>query len=644
MPKRISRRKTYEKDAKKAVFLTSLRLAGLGFLFFSFLAAASFLYFAKDLPRPERFSEHEVAESTKVFDRTGKILLYEMYGEEKRTVIALERVPPHLKNAIIATEDSKFYTHFGIDPAAILRSIAADIKLGAPKYGGSTISQQLIRSSYLSISKTVARKVKEIILALELERRYSKEQILGFYLNQVPFGNNAYGVEAASQTYFGKSVEDVSLPEAAVLAALIQKPSYFGDIDKNKDELLERKDYVLRRMYQDGHISQTDKEEAQRQVIVFRDLRHSIKAPHFVLYVRDYLLAAYGEDFLKENGLKVVTSLDWNIQQVAEKTVRDGAERNKLLNAYNAALVAISPKTGEILAMVGSKDYFAEPQGCSAGRGCKFDPQVNVATFSIGRQPGSAFKPFVYATAFNKGYTDATIVVDEPTNFGVFGGKEYAPQNYDGRFRGPVTLRGALAQSLNVPSVKVLAYLAGLQDSIKTAQAMGITTLNRPPSYYGLSLVLGGGEVRLLDMVSAYGAFANDGMRIPPVSIIKIEDQYGTVLEENKKNPEKILPEKTARLVNSVLSDNNARAPVFGSRSDLYVPGYQVAAKSGTTQDFKDGWLIGYTPSIVAGVWAGNNNGEEMSKDPAVVTAGPMWRIFMERVLPLYPRETFPTI
>ena len=249
MPKRISRRKTYEKDAKKAVFLTSLRLAGLGFLFFSFLAAASFLYFAKDLPRPERFSEHEVAESTKVFDRTGKILLYEMYGEEKRTVIALERVPPHLKNAIIATEDSKFYTHFGIDPAAILRSIAADIKLGAPKYGGSTISQQLIRSSYLSISKTVARKVKEIILALELERRYSKEQILGFYLNQVPFGNNAYGVEAASQTYFGKSVEDVSLPEAAVLAALIQKPSYFGDIDKNKDELLERKDYVLRQFY-----------------------------------------------------------------------------------------------------------------------------------------------------------------------------------------------------------------------------------------------------------------------------------------------------------------------------------------------------------------------------------------------------------
>ena len=200
------------------------------------------------------------------------------------------------------------------------------------------------------------------------------------------------------------------------------------------------------------------------------------------------------------------------------------------------------------------------------------------------------------------------------------------------------------ARSLNVPSVKVLAYLAGLQDSIKTAQAMGITTLNRPPSYYGLSLVLGGGEVRLLDMVSAYGAFANDGMRIPPVSIIKIEDQYGTVLEENKKNPEKILPEKTARLVNSVLSDNNARAPVFGSHSDLYVPGYQVAAKSGTTQDFKDGWLIGYTPSIVAGVWAGNNNGEEMSKDPAVVTAGPMWRIFMERVLPLYPRETFPTI
>jgi membrane carboxypeptidase/penicillin-binding protein len=321
--------------------------------------------------------------------------------------------------------------------------------------------------------------------------------------------------------------------------------------------------------------------------------------------------------------------------------VKEGAERNKIFQAYNAALVALDPKTGEILAMVGSKDYFGKPEGCAPGKGCLFDPQVNIATYSIGRQPGSAFKPFVYATAFKKGYTDKTIVVDEPTNFGIYGGKPYMPQNYDGRFRGPVTLRSALAQSLNVPSVKVLAYLAGLEDSIKTAQEMGISTLTNPPSYYGLSLVLGGGEVKLLDMVSAYGVFATEGLRIPPTGIKRIEDQHGTILEENRKNPERVLESRVARLINDILSDNPARAPIFGVSSSLYIPGYQVAAKSGTTQDFKDGWVIGYTPSLVVGVWAGNNNGTPMSKDPAVITAGPIWNQFMQTALLRYPIEKF---
>jgi len=640
MPRRIVSRKTFGLNIKS---ILSWIASFFALAIFLFILGVAFIFFysLRDLPRPEDFTEKKLVESTKIYDRTGEVLLYELYGEEKRTVVPYENIPDHLKKAIIATEDSKFYRHFGIDPRAILRSLIADLRIGKPVYGGSTITQQLIRSSYLTTRKSLKRKIREIVLALELELRYSKDEILFFYLNQVPFGNNTYGVEAASQTYFAKPVKDITLPEAAVLAAIIQKPSYYGDLPKNLDKLLERKNYVLERMAEEHYITVEEKERAQKEEIKFQDISQSLRAPHFVLYVRDQLLEKYGEDFLKENGLKVVTTLDWKLQQLAEKVVKEGAERNKIFNAHNAALVALDPKTGEILAMVGSKDYFGKSEGCSADHGCLFDPQVNIATYYIGRQPGSAFKPFVYATAFKKGYTDKTIVVDEPTNFGIYGGKPYIPQNYDGRFRGPVTLRAGLAQSLNVPSVKVLAYLAGLEDSIKTAQEMGVSTLTKPPSYYGLSLVLGGGEVKLLDMVSAYGVFATEGLRVPPTGIKRIEDQHGNILEENRKNPERVLESRVARMINDILSDNQARAPIFGISSSLYIPGYQVAAKSGTTQDFKDGWVIGYTPSLVVGVWAGNNNGTPMTKDPAVITAGPIWNQFMQAALLNYPIEKF---
>lgn len=639
MPKRIVSRKKVGPHAKSPL-LWVVSFFGWGILLGVIGGTFLFFYFLGDLPRPEDFNEKKLVESTKIYDRTGEILLYEMYGEEKRTVIPFDEIPDHLKKAIIATEDSNFYRHFGIDPRALIRSLIADIRIGKPMYGGSTITQQLIRSSYLTAKKSVRRKVREIVLALELELRYSKDDIFFFYLNQVPFGNNAYGVEAASQTYFAKPVKDISLPEAAVLAAIIQRPSFYGD-PQNRNDLLARKNYVLERMQEEGYITQEEKEAAQRQEIAFQAIRQSLRAPHFVLYVRDYLLEKYGEDFLKENGLKVFTTLDWKLQQLAEKVVKDGAERNKAFNAHNAALVALNPKNGQILAMVGSKDYFGKSEGCTPGYGCLFDPQVNVATYYIGRQPGSAFKPFVYATAFKKGYKENTIVVDEPTNFGIYGGKPYMPQNYDGRFRGPVTLKAALAQSLNVPSVKVLAYLAGLEDSIKTAQEMGISTLTKPPSFYGLSLVLGGGEVKLLDMVSAYGVFAQEGLKASPSAILRIEDQQGNILEENNKTPERVLETRVARMINDILSDNNARAPVFGPNSSLYIPGYQVAAKSGTTQDFKDGWVIGYTPSLVVGVWAGNNNSAPMSKDPAVITAGPIWQQFMIEALWNFPKENF---
>ncbi len=554
----------------------------------------------------------------------------------------MSEVPEHLKKAAIATEDANFYYHFGIDLHGIIRAFLIDLKIKEPAYGGSTIPQQLIRSTFFSTEKTIGRKIREIVLALELDRRYSKDQILEWYLNQIPFGQNCYGVEAASQSYFQKSVSEISTAEAAALTALIRAPSYLSPYGEYKDELLARKDYVLDRMVQENYLTKEDAESAKKEDLKFAN-PSSIKAPHFVLYIiENYLKPEYGEnlDFLKEKGLKVYTSLDWRLQELAEKAVKEGMETNKNYNAYNAALVAIDPKTGQILAMVGSADWFADPypEGCLPGKNCLFEPKFNAA-IGIGRQPGSAFKPFVYATAFKKGFNDKTTVVDEETNFGVWGGKEYIPQNYDGKFRGEVSLRQALGQSLNVPSVKVLLNLAGLEDSVKTAEDLGITTL-KPP--FGPSIVLGGWEVKLLEMVSAYGVFAADGLKAPLSSILKIEDNQGNILKENKKTAKRVLEEEPTRLVNDILSDNEARTPMFGPRSHLYFEDHQVAAKTGTTEDFRDAWAIGYTPSIVVGVWVGNNNNAPLTKrQPAATVAGPIFHSLMEGTFSKYPKEEF---
>ena len=636
MPRRKFYRKIYQKNKKREKrgrFVLILKFFGYFVLFFAFLFLFLFVYYAKDLPRPEKFTERQLIQSTKIYDRTGKILLYEIYGEEKRTWVPLEVIPNYLREAVISTEDANFYQHFGVDLKGMVRAVLADLKIGKPVYGGSTIPQQLIRSTFLSIQKTAERKTREIILALELDRRYSKDQILEWYLNQVPFGQNTYGVEAASQTYFKKSVSGLSLAEIATLTALIRAPSQLSPYEEEgRAELLSRKDYVLDRMTKEGYISQAEKEIAEKEEIEFAKILQPIEAPHFVMYVKEYLEKKYGEDFLKEKGVRVYTSLDWELQEWAEKVVKEGAEINKNYRAYNASLVAIDPKTGQILAMVGSANYFGDPfpQDCLPGKNCLFEPYPNVAIRN--RQPGSAFKPFVYATAFKKGYDEKTIVIDEETNFGT-PENPYIPQNYDGLFRGPVTLRQALAQSLNVPSVKVLANFAGLKDSIQTAKDLGITTLTKPPSFYGLPLVLGGGEVKLLEMVSAYGVFASEGSHVPPVSILKIEDSSGNIIEENKKTPKMVLEPEIASLINNILSDNETRAPMFGSRSVLYFEDYEVAAKTGTTQNYKDGWVIGYTPSIVTGVWVGNNDGSPMRKEPGVVLAGPIWRRFMEKAL-----------
>lgn len=643
MAERRFYRKIFKKNKKKRIIFWIL-IFFVSFFILMFLSGLGvFIYYAKDLPRPEKFTERAFVQSTKIFDRTGKNVLYELYGEEKREIVSLNEISDYLKQAVIATEDANFYTHHGIDIWGILRAFKLNFNLGKPTYGGSTISQQLIRSTFLTLEKSIERKVKEIILTLELERRYSKDQILEWYLNQVPIGINLYGVQSASKTYFNKPAKDLTIAEAAILAASIKAPSYYSPFGNHVEELLGRKDYVIDRMVQEGYLTQGQAEEAKKQEIVFAKTAQTIKAPHFVFYVQEYLFETYGQNFLEQEGYRVYTTLDWDLQQAAEKVIEDNTERIKKYNANNASLVAMDPKTGEVLAMVGSLDWFGEPypEDCTPGKNCRFDPKLNVATYRIGRQPGSAFKPFVYVTAFQKGYDDEYVVVDELTNFGVWGDSEYIPQNYDGKFRGEVTLRQALAQSLNIPSIKVLLYLAGLQESIDTARKCGLTTLKESASYYGPAIVLGGGEVKLLDMVSAYGVFAAEGMRYPLVSILKIEDSRGNIIEENKKTPRRILEQEAVRILNSILSDNEARAPIFGYNSSMYIPDYQVAAKTGTTNNYRDAWTIGYTPNFAAGVWVGNNNNAPMEPKASATIAGPIWKAFMLEALLKFPKQDF---
>ncbi len=633
---------------KKSVVIAAFIALGLAGVVFSYSTV-------KDLPRPERITERAVVESTKIYDRTGEVLLYEIHGEEKRTILALEEIPGYVKQATIAAEDAEFLQHHGINLRGVLRALVKNILRGDPYYqGGSTITQQLVKNSILSPERTYARKIREVILAVLIEQKYSKDEILEWYLNQIPYGSNAYGIEAAAQTYFAKSAKDLSVAEAAILASLPKAPTYYSPYGSHRDELFGRQTWVLNRMQQAGIISASEAERAKKEKLSLLPPAQNIRAPHFVFFVKEYLTEKYGEEFVERGGLKVITSLDWGLQEEAEKIVREGAEYNeKLVRAYNASLVAVDPKTGDILAMVGSRDYWAAPMpdGCIPGQTCKFDPHVNVARRA--RQPGSAFKPFVYATAFKKGYTPETVLFDVATEFNPLCNPDgtpgplvkeekdcYHPQDYDGTFRGPVSLRRALAQSLNVPSVKLL-YLAGVKNSMETAKSLGISTLT-DPDRYGLSLVLGGAEVTLLEMTSAFGVFATDGILHPLSAILRVENSKGVKLEEKKEASLPALDTEIARTINDVLSDNDARIPVFSPRSSLYFPGRPVAAKTGTTQDFRDAWIIGYTPSLAAGVWVGNSDNAPFDTGGlSIMVAGPLWRKFMEFALSKTPPEDF---
>jgi 1A family penicillin-binding protein len=586
--------------------------------------ALLFMYYSASLPDPNKLLERSVAESTKIFDRDGG-LLYEVHGEFKRTLIPLDQIPKTAQQAAIAVEDKDFYKHGGISLTGIARSVIIDVLTGSKSQGGSTITQQFVKNAVLSKEKRFSRKLKEIILSLEIEARFSKDDILKLYLNEIPYGRNAYGIQAASQTYFNKNAPELTLAESAYLAALPQAPTYYNPFGPNREALEDRQKHILNLMKEQGYITQQQQDDALQEKIVFQAPKDKITAPHFVFYVQDYLAKKYGEKAIQEGGLKVYTTLDPRLQEIGERVVREGAQKALSKNAHNAGLVAIDPKTGQILAMVGSKDYFAdsEPVGCISGKTCTFEPQVNVATAQ--RQPGSSFKPYAYVTAFSKehGYSPASPLFDVVTNFG-----NYTPRNFSGGQIGPVTMRKALAGSLNIPAVKTLA-LVGVENVTETAHNLGITT---PLADCGLSLVLGGCEVRLVDHVAAYSVLANGGAKNEKTPIMKVIDNQGKTLEEYQQNEQRVLDPQAVYLLTSIMSDNQARSYVFGGNSPLTISGRPVAAKTGTTNDFKDGWTLGFTPSLAAGVWTGNNNGQSLKAD-AVVVAGPIWNAFMREAL-----------
>ncbi len=592
------------------------------------------------IPDFRSLENRKIENSTQIYDKTGKVLLYDIHNDIRRTTVPFEEMGVNIKNATIAIEDSEFYNHNGIRISSIIRALIANFFSTGRTQGGSTITQQLVKNTLLTQERSYTRKIKEWVLAIKIDAALSKDKILEEYLNENPYGGNIYGIQEASRAYFNKSALDLTLAEAAYLSAIPQSPTLLSPYRNNRDKLDARKNLVLSRMYDLDFITEEQYEQAKNEVVMFIPQSNTgIKAAHFVFFIKDYIEEKYGADLVERGGLKVTTTLDYELQAKGEEIVKEGALKNeKEWNGKNASLVALDPRTGQILTMIGSRDYFDK----------EIDGNYNVTTAL--RQPGSSFKPFIYATAFNKGFTPETVLFDVPTEFQTtcspYGkalpGRNqsdcYSPQNYDGKFRGPMSLRNALAQSINIPAVK-LFYLSGLRDSLKTAEDMGISSLT-DISRYGLTLVIGGGEVSLLDITSAYGVFANNGIRNPYTGILKIEDIDGNVLEEYEPTGREVLPKNTALTISDILKRDDSRTPTFGANSVLNIAGKDVAVKTGTTNNNKDAWTIGYSPNIAVGVWAGNNDNKAMKKGGSAL-AGPIWNKFITEALKTLPDERF---
>lgn len=609
--------KVYAKTRKKRYFSLVI------ILLLVFLGTLSYFFILKDLPSPTRLSNPtNNPQSSQIYDRSGKPL-YTIYASKNRTPIPLNEIPKNVQNATIAIEDKDFYKHGAIDVRGITRAFIANLT-GKPIQGGSTLTQQLIKSSLLSPERTVQRKVKEIVLAFVTEVLYSKTQILDMYLNQIPYGGTAYGIEAASQTFFGKHAKELTLSESALLAGLPQSPTLYSPLGSHPEYGKERQELVLQRMREQGYITPEQEKKAAKEKLVYKNISNNIKAPHFVLYIKDLLIEKYGEEFVENGGLNVTTSLDLELQEFAELAVASEVAKLRFARVSNGASMVTDPSNGDILAMVGSKDYFDT----------SIDGNVNIALAL--RQPGSSIKPINYAVGILNGYGAATVFVDKQICFPNQGGKNYCPRNYDGKFHGLVTMRQSLASSLNIPAVKMLKVNT-IPTMIATASAMGISTFE-DPDRYGLSLTLGGGEVRMVDMATAFGVFANKGYRVDLNPFLEIKDANGKTIEKKEnKSPifgKKVLPEEVTFIISDILADNQARSLAFGTNSELVIPDQTVSVKTGTTNDYRDNWTIGYTPKYLTVSWVGNNDNTPMGGVVSGVSgAAPIWHEIMAHIL-----------
>lgn len=603
---------------RKVILILLLALLPLGYIF-------AF----KDLPSPTSLSSESISKSSHIFDRNGD-LLFTIYTSKNQTFIPLSEIPKTLQQATIAIEDKDFYKHGAIDIRGILRAFISTVFYNRVQ-GGSTITQQLVKNTLLTSERTLNRKIKEVILAFATEILYPKDKILEMYLNQVPYGGTAYGVEAASSTYFGKNVNELTLAESAFLAGLPEAPSIYSPFGSHPEKAKERQKIVLQKMYEQNYITREQKDFANSQELQFKTLSNPIKAPHFVLYVKELLEEKYGEKLVDQGGLTIRTSLDLDLQEFAQETVASEVAKLTQYHVSNGATLITNPVSGEILAMVGSKGYFDTTT----------DGNVNITLSHL--QPGSSIKPINYAVGFLKGYTAATPFIDQPVCFPSPPGPDYCPKNYDGKFHGVAQMRFALGNSYNIPAVKMLKT-NGVDAMIATASAMGIKTF-KDPSRYGLSLTLGGGEVRMLDMAVAYGVFANQGYRRDLHPILEVVDSFGKILEKYTpaQSPifgKRVLPSEVSYIISHILLDNNARQDAFGGNSLLKIGNYPVSVKTGTTNDYRDNWTIGYTPSYVAVVWVGNNDHTPMSGIVSGVTgAAPIWNKIMAHLLLDTPPE-----
>jgi 1A family penicillin-binding protein len=614
------------RQKNKSKFLARLSLfCFIGLIVLAFLAVGLFAFYAKDLPQPDKIIRRD-GFSTKIYDRNGD-LLYDIFANQRRTPVELKDIPEHLRHATVAIEDKNFYKHQGFDPFGMIRGFSRIFTRGYAQ-GGSTLTQQLVKNALLTKQRAITRKLKEFILAVQIEKRYSKDQILQMYLNEVPYGGTAWGVAEASETYFGKKVSDLNLTESAILAGLPQLPSVYSPFSDTPKAYVSRTEQVLRRMREDGYITQAQEQEAVKQLdtVEFATEGSNFKAPHFIMYVKKQLEDLYGQQTVEGGGLRVYTTLDLKVQEEAQSAVTEEIAKLEAVHITNGAALVMDPNNGEILAMVGSKNY-NDPN---------YDGKVNV-TLSL-RQPGSAIKPVTYLAALEKGYTASTLLMDTPTTFpGGVGLPDYKPVNYDGKFNGPMQLRYALGNSINIPAVKILAKV-GLKEMLQTAYNLGFESLEPSTDNlkrFGLSVTLGGGDVRLMDLAKSYSAFANGGLKIEPISILKVTDKDDKVLFEHKNiSGKKVITPQQAFLISHILSDNSARLITFGQSSALVVPGRTVAVKTGTTNDKRDNWTIGWTPQVIVGVWVGNNDNSPMGQVASGVSgASPIWRKIIQSAL-----------